>query len=127
MRDVARAIEQMGREPINPVGSCFESSAFHLMIAEEIPKDTILCHGIGVSNFPGEEGAEIGHAWLEHEGKAYDTTWGLSTEADHYRENLKLSYVVTYTRKQAMDNWVRFDYPGPWDEKIKAITEKAGL
>lgn len=119
----------MGREPINPIGSCFDSSAHQLVYGgdEYNPPGTYMCHGIGISNMPGEEGKQIGHAWLEYrvEGGAIaiDTTWGLQAPAHQYRSLIKIAYAVEYTRDEFFQLWKQHGYSGPWDSRIKAITD----
>lgn len=121
MRDETAAIEQMGQKPINPIGQCFETTGAHVF---ELPGGFKIWHGIGVSNFPGENGCKIAHAWIEDaEGFAYDTTWGIKTEAAHYRSGMKLEYCVGYTREEFLNKWALFDYPGPWDAKIKRVCD----
>lgn len=117
----------MGKEPMNPIGECFDSSAAQFLLGEN-PDRCRLCHGIGVANMPGQEGREIGHAWLQftlddgREG-VIDTTWGVVVEANHYRKNLKLKYVVEYNMEEARANWEKYDMPGPWDKKILKVIE----
>ena len=122
-------IKKMGREPLNPIGTCFDSSIYQLFDPKIIlPKDTILVHGIGISNMPRDKNKIIGHAWLEFKDKekgwvAVDTTWGLATFRDHYRKGLKLKYLITYTKEEALKAWVKSP---PWDEKIKAVMPNKG-
>jgi hypothetical protein len=126
--DVKAAAKIMGREPLNEIGSCFDTAGMHFLAAG-FPEDSKLCHGIGIANIPGQEGKLMGHAWIEYYDKkrkvtaAFDTTWGISTPADHYRKQLNLSYCVVYTKREAFANWSKTDMPGPWDPKIFAITE----
>lgn len=124
-KDKNKAISLMGKEPENPIGSCFDSSAHQVAFGEDPPEDLRLCHGIGVANMPGQEGDTIIHAWVEVDIKgrraALDTTWGVCQEAKVYRKNLCLSYVVEYTRDELFKNWKEYNMPGPWDEKIRAL------
>lgn len=122
------AIRKYGRAPVNPIGTCFDTAAFQL-IAPEAPPSVRLCHGIGIANLPGQEGLEMAHAWIElvtnlGQKIALDTTWGDKALAERYRQELQLSYVVEYTQEQALELWKKHDYPGPWDERILAITER---
>jgi len=117
------AIELMGRPPINPIGSCFDSTAvqaFEWIRAAPFK----ICHGVGVATMPGQEGREIGHCWLERDGMAFDTTWGAKVDADKYRADLRLSYVVEYDPLDWLRQYLETNYPGPWDPKIKAITDR---
>lgn len=128
--DYEKAVEKMGQEPANPIGECFESSMAQLAFGEEPPEGVVLCHGLGIANMPGQEGTVIGHAWLEwndEDGQrvALDTTWFKAMYASHYRKNLQLSYIVEYTRAEAISLWKSHDYPGPWDLRIKEITDAA--
>lgn len=129
MKDIAKAKQLMGRDPINPIGECFESAAALIVYGPDMPDSARLCHGIGVANLPGEEGLSIGHAWIEAtdtglsgERIAYDTTWGVATTAEHYRQLLQLQYAVEYTRNETITLWKERDFPGPWDPRIKAVT-----
>ena len=133
-QNIEKTIKLMGRNPINPIGECFDSSLCSLFrsgINQNQKfidlKDIKLCHGIGVCNAPGQEGETLTHAWLEftdkeHESVAVDTTWGVMTEADHYRKQIKISYVIEYTPEEAFKNWKKS--PAPWDKKIKSIIKK---
>ena len=112
----------MSDAPVNPIGSCFDSAALMLLVPDT-PKDARLCHGIGIANMPGQEGDRIGHAWIEIDGDAFDTTWCVRVDAGCYRAQLQLEYVIEYSRTQAIELWLRTDYPGPWDERILAITD----
>ena len=130
--DIEKASELMGgRKPINEVGTCFDSSYLTFIHPTNSsirqPGDR-LCHGIGVANMPGQEGNVMGHAWIEfdHQGRraAYDSIWGVTTSAEKYRADLKLEYVREYTFEDAVVLGHLHDYSGPWDDKIKAITDK---
>jgi hypothetical protein len=44
-------------------------------------------------------------------------------DRETYRKNLQASYVVEYSQREVWENWAEFDMPGPWDEKIKAVSE----
>lgn len=124
---ISKAIQIMGKEPINPLGSCFDSAAHQMIFGENKPDGLTLCHGIGISNMPGDNGNEMAHAWIEWPhpvGRiAYDTTWGVATFAEKYRADLKLSYFVEYSLEEAWELWLAFDYPGPWDNKIAKISD----
>lgn len=129
MRDIDKAIKEMGGEPLNPIGQCFESAAHQFVYARN-PPSTIMVHGIVVTNFPGEEGQLAGHAWLEftnYRGQhvALDTTWGKAFARDAYRQHLQVSYFVEYNPKEFFGLWYTKKMPGPWDAKIKAVVEDA--
>lgn len=129
MRDIAKAVKEMGHEPLNPIGQCFESVAHQVLHGNNPPQMKVV-HAIVVTNFPGEEGQLAGHAWLESVNRhgqavALDTTWGKFFLRDAYRENLQASHIVEYTIKQFMILWKIHNMPGPWDSKIKAVVEDA--
>ena len=129
MRNIAEAIRQMGHEPLNPIGQCFESAAHQFVYARN-PPQTKMIHAIVTTNFPGEEGQLAGHAWLECTNRngqsvALDTTWGKFFLRDAYRENLNISYFVEYNLQQFVTLWRFNNMPGPWDAKIKAVVEDA--
>lgn len=118
-----KVINITGQEPINPIGQCFESAARQIVFGENAPISARLCHGIGVSNMPGQNGAKIGHAWIEYQNSkgtrvALDTTWGENFLASEYREESKLNYVIEYTKKEVIRFWTKYNIPGPWDKKI---------
>lgn len=121
----------MKKEPINPIGECFDSAAFNFAFNEGEPKpNERMCHGIGIANMPGQEGQAMAHAWIEFNHKsgvrlAFDTTWGEYMRAEKYRADLKLSYVVEYTLADFLEKWRLTDYPGPWDPKILEVSERA--
>ncbi len=118
------AIKKMGRKPVNPIGTCFDSAIKTLFFDHSLPLDTKLCHAIITTNMPEQEPKKSGHAWLEfdHEGQraALDTTWMLATTVDHYRSQLNIEYVVEYSKEEAYQNLVKTDQDNCWDEKIKA-------
>ena len=120
-----KAVEEMGHEPLNPIGQCFESAAYQVVIGgeENNPPDVRLVHAIVTANFPGQEGLIVGHAWVEGDGIALDTTWGKNFPKDAYRKALKATNIVEYTMQEAHDMWAKEGHPGPWDEKIKAVVE----
>jgi hypothetical protein len=124
-KDYKKACLVMQREPLNPIGSCFDSVAHNILMNSNVPKDALICHGIGVSNMPGQEGEIMAHAWIECEYEgikwAADTTWDAMVPAAAYREKFFLNYVCEYTQKEFMENWQTSEYPGPWDSKIKKV------
>ena len=127
--NIARAIELVGRPPINPIGQCFESSIRQIIFATDCPPDARLCHGIAIANFPGQEGLTVGHAWIEYDSDdgtriAMDTTWGLRQRATTSRKGLKVMHVREYSRAEAQMRWKMLGMPGPWDPAIKAITDR---
>lgn len=117
----------MGKKPLNPIGSCFDSAAYQFTHSPNRPKDCVICHGIGVANVPGQEGQTMAHAWLEYTFDnircAMDTTWGVVELASAYRRDLKLAYVVEYDYLEFLMLWARHNYPGPFDKNIKAISD----
>lgn len=125
--NIQRAIEIMGQEPIMPIGKCFDNAGFFLMslaLNEKPPSNLFLCHGIGISNAPGEDGLTIAHAWLEIGDQAFDPVWGVLQNRNEYRAGLRLSYVINYSIYEALDLWMKHDYPGPWDPVILRISDK---
>lgn len=123
---ILRKAAELGMQPFNPIGECFDSAMHQIIFGEDPPKDVRLYHGIGISNAPGQEGNIMKHAWLQwttDKGRyiAYDSTWGVMLPADRYREHLQISYEVYYTRDEAFALWRKHDYPGPWDPKIMAV------
>jgi hypothetical protein len=127
--NIEKAVELMGRPPVNPVGECFESAIRQALFPPDPPPGLRLCHGIGIANAPGQEGSTMGHAWVEWNAGlrrvALDTTWGVVQEASAYRANFQLSHVREYTRDQAGLLWRLHDMPGPWDLKIRTVTDGA--
>jgi hypothetical protein len=124
--DQKSAEELMGQKPVNPIGSCFDTVAYQAVFAPDPPEDMRICHGIGVANMPGQEGAPIGHAWIEFtncfgQKVAMDTTWGKYVFASVYREQIKISYCVEYTKHEFVQLWYEKDHSGPWDAKIKKV------
>jgi hypothetical protein len=119
------------KEPLNPIGTCFDSAAIQLMSGEaNNPDGTVLVHGIITANLPGQEGWTIGHAWLEFESKhqgtcCIDTTWGVIQSKETYYEGCRPTYIVKYTKSELLELWAKHDYPGPYDEKILAVTNRA--
>ncbi|MBX4215579.1 hypothetical protein KW797_01375 [Candidatus Parcubacteria bacterium] len=112
--------------PPNPLGSCFDAAAHNLAMNLD-EESLVMCHGLGVATWPGQEGKRIAHAWLEfdHEGKraALDCIWMVAQPADFYRNNLKADYVVEYTKDEFMRLWHEHNFPGPWDELLKKFTK----
>lgn len=129
-KHLQQAIRIVGKEPLNEPGLCFDASAFNFLGQGEPPGDDArLCHGIGIANMPGQEGHTMGHAWIEFDDPkrgrvSFDAIWGVWTPAAKYRADLQLTYVVEYTGEQAFALWKEHDYPGPWDPKIRAITDQ---
>lgn len=64
---IQKAVEAMGRKPINPIGQCFETAIRQLLFAGDAPDDARLCHGLGIANMPGQEGKVMAHAWVEYD------------------------------------------------------------
>ena len=116
----------MNCTPPNPWGSCFDAAAWNLAGNDDwgFPQ---MCHGIGTSNKPGEEGTLVAHAWIEfdhptHGRIAIDPIWLLAQPADRYRRTFQAEYVVTYSRAEFLRLWAAHDQPGPWDERVRALT-----
>lgn len=124
-QDYKKAVEKMGREPINPIGSCFDSAAHNFVFGETEAGDRI-CHGVGVANMPGQEGQTFSHAWIEFTKggvrMAFDAIWGFVIPSEAYREQLKLSYVVEYGKDEFLSLWRHTDFPGPWDKRVARFT-----
>ncbi len=121
---IKKAIKILGRKPVNPVGECFDSTGVQAMDWAIKRVRATVCHGIGIATMPGQEGRVNAHAWLERDGVAYDTTWGIKMDAKKYREGLKLSFLVEYSLDEFLDRWRQTDHPGPWHEEIRKITER---
>lgn len=90
-----------GKPPANPWGSCFDVAAHNLMGNLDI-EGMVMCHGVGISNKPGQEGERIAHAWIEfdhtiHGRVAVDPIWLIAQSADHYRETLKQNWLLLTT------------------------------
>lgn len=125
--DIAETIRRAGRQPLNPIGQCFESAIRQVLFGRN-PPNAKLCHGIGVATAPGIQGKVMGHAWMEADWpdgrRACDTTWGTCMDAGAYRRHLQLEHVLEFTPRQALFLWGLFDMPGPWDLRIRAITDR---
>lgn len=122
------AITLHGKKPANPFGSCFDSAAWNIIGNNEWGNPR-MCHGIGIANLTGQEGRRIAHAWIEfdhpkHGVVAIDPIWLIPQSAEIYRKNLQVEYSVTYNCTDFIALWVKYDYPGPYDDKIKALTER---
>lgn len=112
--------------PANPWGSCFDAAAWNL-VGNDDWGGPQMCHGVGTANKPGEEGRKIAHAWIEldhpeHGRIAIDPIWLVAQDAELYRKNLQVEHVVTYSREEFVRLWRQHNFPGPWDEKVKAQT-----
>ncbi len=113
-----------GREPLNPIGSCFDSSAFLVVLDQGITKFTSvnLCHGLIVANIPGQEGREVPHAWVEAKENGQeivlDAVWGEKIPKDEFYKITKPSMVHSYTKTKALQMWFQHDYPGPWHPRL---------
>lgn len=119
-----------GREPVNPLGNCFDSSLSQMFAWEEDPPELVLCHAIGIANFPGQEGEEMAHAWVEFttpkgEKAAVDTTYNLIIDAAHYRKQLNIKYLVCYTKEQLLKE--HKDEYHPFDKKIRDFLREQNL
>jgi hypothetical protein len=64
----------------------------------------------------------LDHPELDH--IAIDPIWLVAQRADQYREALQVEYAVTYSREEFLRLWAKHDYPGPWDEKVWAMTSE---
>jgi len=132
MTDIAKAEKIMGKKIQNKYGSCFDSAAHQsksdFFKSSEI-SNLIICHGIAVANMPGIEGKIVAHAWLEFyintDKAACDPIWNLVMRQENYRKQLKIKYVVEYKYEEFLKKWKKEGYSGPWDKKIKLITDKA--
>tara|TARA_R100000963_G_C4638025_1_gene101885 strand:+ start:429 stop:881 length:453 start_codon:yes stop_codon:yes gene_type:complete len=144
--NINKAEELMeGRKMKNEFGSCFDSIAPELIdlqfvipiSVDEIAvtehedfSDVKICHAIGVANMPGQEGQEMAHAWIEFNDTkgnvkvAFDVIWGLATPSNLYRHNLSISHIVEYTIQEFYNLWEENGTPGPWDKKIKEVSDR---
>lgn len=114
----------------NPFGSCFDAAAWNLLANIDNGVDNMkMCHGIGVSNYPGEEGKRISHAWIEFDhpkGRcAVDPIFLTAQLADDYRKNFNAEIVVEYSTDEFIVLWKERGFPGPFDDRIMALTEDA--
>lgn len=117
-----------GRKQVNPIGTCFDSSAHVLINLIHYGIRPIMCHGIGVSNLPGEKPGPMAHAWLEFfmQGAkvALDTTWMVAQPVKKYRKDLKLKFVIEYPATEFVVMWKKAKMPGPFDDRIAALTKE---
>lgn len=116
-----------GRKPVNPIGTCFDSAAWAIVGRRDISANPVMCHGIGVTNIPGEEPVPMAHAWIEFTNRAgrrlaLDTTWMIGQRAKKYRRSLQISLVIEYPFKQFCALWIKHNFPGPYDDRIRALT-----
>lgn len=119
-----------GKEAANPFGSCFDAAAINLLANLKCGLSSmVMCHGIGVSNHPDSVGEKVAHAWIEFDhpkGRAaFDPIFLIAQSAEIYRKNFQAEFVVEYSKNQFISLWEQYDYPGPYDAKIKAIADKA--
>lgn len=128
-----RMVEIKGREPVNPVGSCFDSAAFQLVFSPTSRFTAVkLCHGIIKANAPGSENMEVPHAWIEAndagQSVVLDPIWGEVIPRDHFYSTFKPYMVHTYSKGRVTTLWAMHDHPGPWHpkliEKMKVLNGK---
>lgn len=119
------ACKAMGREPINPIGYCYDSAGFYIA-AEGHRLDARLCHGLGSANLSGQEGIKMSHAWVESDGMAFDCVWGCVMPIQQMRESLQVTFVVKYTRNEVLRLWKETNLPGPWHRKLIKAQKKIG-
>lgn len=118
-----------GKKAQNPFGNCFDAAAHNLLgnINDDI-KNMTMCHGVGISNYPGIEGKRISHAWIEFDhpqGRcAVDPIFLIAKSSEIYRKDFKAELVVEYTAQEFMSLWARENFPGPWDERVIEFTNK---
>ena len=120
-----------GREPLNPIGSCFDSAAFEVVFGQRGEGSEFsskkLVHGLIIANAPGQEGTLIAHAWVEAKLKGepvvLDTIWGEVYPKHRYYEATKPRCVKTFTRSKAFQLWAMKDHPGPWHPQHVEIQE----
>jgi len=139
--EIKEAEKLMGRKLKNKPGTCFDSVSYALIeygffypisetkfriVKHKDYKKVRVCHGIIIENWPISNGKEISHAWIEFNKKniryAYDAIWDVANNAEHFRKVLKLSYVKEYRLGSFYYLWKKYNYPGPWDAKIKELT-----
>ena len=58
----------------------------------------------------------------QHGRIAIDPIWLVAQHADRYRNTLQVEYAVTYGREEFLRLWAEHNYPGPWDERVRALT-----
>ena len=121
-------ITVLGKEPVNPIGTCFDSATtIFIRLSPSEFRDAKLCHGIGISNYPGQPDEPIAHAWIEATDKSYgrvalDPIWMVMQPASVYRKNLQVSLVIEYSYRFFLKKWREKKYPGPYDKRILAMT-----
>lgn len=115
-------------ETQNPIGTCYECVAAHVLEWKKghLPSSLRIIHGICVANVPGEEGTTITHAWFEWNGWAYDVIMGQKYDLELFRETTKVSRSYKYTVQKFMRQWKKFKYPGPWEEELIKIQKDLG-
>lgn len=117
-----------GKMAPNPFGSCFDAAA-HNFIGNMEVESMVMCHGIGIANYPGQEGQRICHAWIEFDhpqGRAaMDPIWLMAQPVDIYRKNFQVELVVEYSKDDFIAKWKETGFPGPWDERVWALTKEA--
>ncbi len=128
---IEAAIKINGREPVHPLGTCFQSALkvfFKTDFEQNKWEDVKLCHGIITTNMPHSVPEKSGHAWIEftHQGTRYalDVIWMICLEVDIHIEQLRLEYRVEYTRDEVIKNMIDSDENSCWDEKIIAHTSR---
>lgn len=134
--EYAKMVSIKGKEPLNPIGACFDTAAFQMVWGNNESFNSMrLCHAVVTASSPGQEGNEIVHAWIEckYRGKdaVLDTTWGEIIPKEEFYRLMKPRKVFSYTKSRTLTLWALNDYPGPWHpqliEKLREITGNHSL
>ena len=127
---IEKAIETIGKEPVYPIGKCFDNIIPALRDLKESKEffNIKICHGIGIANMPGQEGKSMAHAWLECQNEqgcifALDVSWMVIQPAVFYKKELSVKYEVKYSIDEFLDMFFENNYPGPWDKKIQEVID----
>lgn len=118
-------------KPLNPVGTCFFSVCNSVVLINNVPDDTIICHAICHAIPKTIDDKPIAHAWIEANHKdgysiAIDTTYNEVYYKDSYRNDLRIERLVTYTKEEFIANYNKYKSCGPWDAEINKVALETG-
>lgn len=126
-------VKLKGKHPLNPIGSCFDSCGsqfvfFYKDLRVQGFVDPVLCHGEILATAPGQEGKYIIHAWIEAKSGGRDAVldmiWGEKMHKREFYHKSQPRKVITYTKDQVVENWLRTDSSGPWDPEFLKLQGK---
>jgi hypothetical protein len=109
------------------MGTCFDDAALFFIKNDMVEMtDAKLVHGIGIANYPGQEGKRIAHAWIEVTNEhglriAIDVGAMVGQDASIYRANLKVERTVEYGCDNFVELWAEKGNAGPWDEEMRGL------